>query len=297
MGDKPQDPGVFGPMLLDFWNQRYEASGRDNRPMSKEGARFRHSWAGWCARKIQYSLQQHEGSREFTVPATPPADRWRMEMGTLVHDYWQAALKQLMPAAQLEHVTSHQIGEAISAGHGDAMLELPKFGKVCVELKSRNGYGYKQDIGANKNNEPEGPSWPAKIQGALNAKAEDADWLVVLHISLEAVGPNQMPAPHHGNPYHPLRIIGEWWYDRDEYTPWAERELARAEAIVRLTDEGKPTPRHVPEDMPSGARIVDPAKAQWSKVTDGQVVGTGQLWYGRFCDYCPFQETCIEDGE
>jgi len=297
MTNQPHEPAFFGPLLLDFWNQQYEQSGRDNRPMSVEGARFRHSWAGWCARRIQYEIQNREGTRTFTIPARPPADRWRLEMGTIVHDYWQAALQHALPDATIEHVTQHTLdNDDISAGHGDAVLTHPEFGKICVELKTRNGYGYKTDIGAAKSQVPEGPASTAKRQGALNALAEDADLLVILHISLEAVGPNQLPQPLTGQQYHHRRMTAEWWYTKEEYTEWAEHELKRVSKIIEMTDAGKPAPRSVPELMPPGARIVNPVTSQWKKEVDGIVVGTDVLWHGRYCDYCPFQEACEADG-
>jgi hypothetical protein len=302
MSNEPHSPALFGPLLLEFWEQQRQAAGRDSRPMSVEGARFRHSWAGFCARRIQYEIQNREGMRDFDLPSRAPADNWRLEMGTIVHDYWQAALQAALPDAEIEHITSHKIGDAVTAGHGDAFVaELPKFGKVCIELKSRNGYGYKQDIGANKNNQPEGPSWTAKRQGALNALAEDADVLVILHISLEAISPGQMPQDLKGQDHHPRRITAEWWYTKEEYAPWAENELKRVEKILELTDAGKLAPRHVPELIPPGGRIVNVNTSQWQKegkLEDGtpHVQATGVLWSGRYCDYCPFQVVCHEEG-
>jgi len=296
MSDDPRMPGLFGPLLLDFWNQKYIESGRDNREMSVPDAVFRHSWAGSCARRIQYEMQNYSGEREFDLPVRAPADRWRLEMGTLVHDYWQAALTACLPEATIEHVTSHPIDDAHTAGHGDALINHPQLGRVAVELKTRNGFGYKQDIGANKYEDAEGPSVAAKRQGALNALAEDADWLVILHISLEAVGPNQLPGQHKGDNYSPLRMTAEWWYSKEEYTPWATHELQRVSFIKKIIDNKELAPRHVPELMPSGARIVDVNKSQWYLEENNEVVSIGQLWNGRFCSYCPYVNACMEDG-
>lgn len=296
MNNAPTSTPLFGPMLLDYWNQKYEEAGRDKRPMSIEGARFRHSWAGMCARRIQYEIQRHEDIREFDIAVEPAADRWRMEMGTLVHDYWQAALQHCLPDATIEHVTGFEFDTYSTAGHGDALIRHPKLGTVCVELKTRNGFGYKQDIGANKSLVPEGPSHNAKIQGALNALHEDADLLVILHISLEAIGPNQMP-PDKKDKYNPMRITAEWWYTPEEYEPWARHELLRAKHIVEMTDKNVLAPRSVPEIMPKGARIVDPVKSEWILFDDDNVaVQRGLLWNQRYCTYCKFQDVCLSDG-
>ncbi len=300
MNNEPNPHPVIGPALLQFWEDKYIEGGHDHREMSIKGASFRHSWAGWCARKIEYALREYRGE-EFETEAIAMADRWRMEMGTIVHDYWQAAIQHVFPDAEIEHITKLNLQEGaddlFSAGHGDCLIHSEQFGKIAIELKSRNGFGYKMDIG-NKGSDPEGPASSAIRQGALNAMAVDADHLVVLHLSLESVSPGMLPQPHKGNKFSPMRMTAEWWYPKEEYMKFAEHELARASAIVGIVNAGaNHAPRSTP-DMPAGARIVDPMKSKWElwDHKTGLMTQTGQLWNGKFCDYCQYRDKCLEEG-
>ena len=297
MGKAPHQHPIFGPALLSFWDEQYYKQGKDKKPMSVEGARFRHSWAGWCARKIEYSIRQAEGE-EFDTPAIPVADRWRMEVGTIVHDYWQAAIQHVFPNAEIEHKTSFSDSAEkglMTAGHGDCLITDPKLGKIAVELKSRNGFGYKADVGW-KGTDPQGPAESAVRQGALNAHYEDADILVIVHVSLEAMAAWALPGDQKGNNYSPMRMTAEWWYPREEYEPIALHELQRIEAIIGMVDKKAHAPRSMPE-LPAGARITDIEKSQWTLEVDGQITETGQIWGGKACpDYCQFFKECQQDG-
>jgi hypothetical protein len=290
----PSTTPVFGPALIEYWEKIHKEG--DNKPMAIEGAVFRHSWAGWCARKIEYSMREHQGEG-FEAEAIAPADRWRMEMGTIVHDYWQRALQVVFPDSTIETKVGIPLDahDKVSAGHADAIVTSPTYGRVMVELKSRNGFGYKMDIG-NKGSEPAGPASSAIRQGALNARAAKCDYLVVLHLSLEAVAPGQLPAPHKGQKYSPLRMSAEWWYTKDEIDMLATHEMKRVDHIYAAVESGVRAPRSTP-DIPLGGRIVDPMKSAWQVLNaDGLVVQSGQLWNGRFCDYCKFRDVCIEEG-
>ena len=132
--------------------------------------------------------------------------------------------------------------------------------------------------------------YTAVVQASLNALAHDADTAVVIYlpmgsVSRSAIQKAKLPA-----------LVQEgvtWTYSREEYTPIAERELARMERIVDLVlGDGTLAPRAVghPEnnEIPHDAEIVDPDTGKWQ--SEG---GAGTWWR---CSYCSMREACIEAG-
>lgn len=284
-GEPPvKDPSI-GPLLAAAWADAFvdtEAHPVDL-PMSHESARIRFSWAGSCSRQIGYRLTE----AEITEPLSP-ADHWRFGLGHLVHDQMQAVVQAAFPGAEVEVKTSFENGAL--AGHGDVLIpDHNEAGSktISVEIKTINGFGFKKAVGAR--GAAEGPRTSAKLQGALNALAQDADELVILYLSMENLSPREaknIGADEIG------RFCAEWRYPRAEFEPWAEAERERLLQILALVDVGSMPAANIPAEMPMDARIIDPVKGFWQVKENGKVTDAGSTWQ---CGYCPFQTICAKD--
>ena len=74
----------------------------------------------------------------------------------------------------------------------------------------------------------------------MNAVANDCDTLIIGVLSMQAVSIQLAEKVD----YSELdRICGEWHYSRAEFSPWAELEVARAQAIDAFFDENCLPPR------------------------------------------------------
>lgn len=263
--DHPVRSPLFTRVLFDAISEQYEAAG----PKAKASeTTFRHSDAGKCARALAYDVLDVERSDPMDL-----AGQWVTWLGSTLHEYLQGALMATYPGlVECEVRVRH--GD-LTSGHIDAVVQHPMLGKVAYELKTKGSYGFDKAIGLRrkswKQEAPEGPGIGAKIQGALNATAIDADWLVIGVIGLEAVSKGM--ADKIG--FNDLdRICGEWNYPRSEFGPWAEAELARLAELEKFTSVGA---------IPSGSYVGD----------EGQLVTIEKADRQKFpCSYCPHLTTC-----
>ena len=281
---------IMTAKLAEHWMDKYKAAGRDDKPVAIEGTRLRGSWAGMCARRISYYL--------LGVEETDPPDIagfWRMELGTITHDYYQALAQDFFDNAVLQVEAVAAFANGNGSVHTDLLLLDPDTGKrIAVEIKTVGGYKHKASLGLVKTSDPPGPDPQHFLQGAVNALAHDADGVVIVYLAQENVNKGWAADKE----IHPSQKFStEWAFEREEWEPFAKKEEARLKEILRLAEEGTLAPRYVPISMPPGSRVVDPSTSSWEHTLDGEVVAVGSLWNGNFCDYCPFQARCIQDLE
>lgn len=235
---------------------------------------FRHSDAGGCARKLAYAMVEVEQSNPPDI-----AGEWVMWLGTLLHEKLQEALHDRFGSScEIEVRIRHQ---DLSSGHIDAVIDrVPGFGRIAYELKTKGGYGFDKAMGVNRKaystSYPEGPGASAKIQGALNATAVEADWLMIGVIGLEAVSKQLASRIGIGDL---SRIMGEWHYNRATFAPWAENELKRMSEIAALVDA---------DVLPSGSAIGDEFQTEQLNPGDSR-----PSWR---CTYCSYLDRCVSDG-
>lgn len=149
--------------------------------------------------------------------------------------------------------------------------------RIAVEWKTSGAFGFDQAVGLNRKaydrKNPAGPRASAKLQGALNAVALDCDLLVIGMISMEAV--SKQLAEKVGFADHD-RIMGEWHYDKAEFGPWAQAELARMDEIaMQITAGVLPGPVAIGDEME--AITLNPHLYR-------------QPWQ---CSYCSHLDTCL----
>jgi hypothetical protein len=269
------------PRFIGVLVEKWAAEADDDKPTAL-GTPFRHSDAGKCARAISYSAAK--------IPASNPMDLtgvWNTTLGSRIHEWWQEALAERWPDAEIEPKV-RTVG-ADGSGHLDAVIR--EDGRVtCYELKTVGGYGFKSSIGvARKGTPAEGPNTTHLYQAALNAAAVDADETVIGYLSKEAVG---IGIGRSNNLTDLDRIAAEWTFTREQYMPLAEKEAKRIAGILALVDEGTLSRRVVPDEMPPGAEIVDPARSAWTVERDGVTEQTGALWGGQYCGYCKYLDLC-----
>ncbi len=269
----PDDEPRFVQALAEHW----QATNDDDKPTAL-GTRVRHSDAGKCARAIAYTAAG--------IPKSDPMDLtgvWNVNLGTMIHEAWQAALLTKYPDAEIEPKVGHQDLDA--SGHLDAVIRTG--GRTIVyELKSIGGYGFKAAVGRARRGTPaEGPKIEHRLQAALSGLALDADEIVIGYLAKECISVGQ------GRDMDDLaRFAAEWTFDRETYRPWAVAEKDRLNGILRLLDGGELAARKFPAGLlPAGAEIVDPATGRWEVRRDDAVADTGTFWA---CGYCNFRTVC-----
>lgn len=272
----------------------------DQRPMSVEGADFRHSDAAGCARARSYAIQHIPQSNP---PA--PIDLWNMHLGTVIGEFLARAAAETMPGALAEVRCSHTIEREgaptlVTAGHADVFApEDPEYGRLCVEFKSQGGFAFKKHAGIQGT--AEGPAWGAIVQGALCATAPEvnADAMMVVDVAKELTS---VPvADGYGiDEDDPARGFAGWIFDRDYCEQVTQRELTRVRRIHEHLEAGQLVPRQIDDpEIPAAARITDPSTGTWQvRTVDGQVTQVGTYWNnGAGCTaYCSYRDLCIADG-
>lgn len=265
------------PRFVQALAEQWAATNDDDKPTAL-GTRVRHSDAGKCARAIAYTAAG--------VPKSDPMDLtgvWNVNLGTVIHEAWQAALAAKYPGAEIEPKVGHDDLDA--SGHLDAVIRHD--GKlIAYELKTIGGYGFKAAIGKARRGTPaEGPKLEHRLQAALNGIARDADEIVIGYLAKECISVGQ------GRDMDDLaRFAAEWTFDRETYRPWAVAEKDRLNGILRLLDGGELAARKFPAGLlPAGAEIVDPSTGRWEVRRDDQVADTGTFWA---CAYCNFRTVC-----
>ena len=243
-----------------------------NRGNPHEGtdAKVHNSWAGWCEKKIAYSVQGSE-EEDFTSNAL-----WNFFLGSQAHDFLQQAARNLWDAeCEVHHIEENR------SGHLDIGIVVPR-SRLAIELKTTNGTAFKLAV------EGEGPKREHKLQAFLNARDYDADFAVVAYLAKESLSP-RYANPLFGKDHDPSRrFYAEWHFPRREYEALAQFEHHRLTWIANNLESAQ---RFVP-GMPVGAAI-NPKKGRWT-LTLNDVTQTGRVWQ---CDYCQHRPICEKDYE
>lgn len=279
-GWAPDAEPRFAQVLVEKWARRNEQAGPKARASAT--ARFRHSDAAGCARKLAFAA--------LDLPPSDPMDLtgvWNTSLGTEIHELWQSAVAELWPDAELEPKVTTIDGQG--AGHIDAVVTVDGR-RVAIELKTIGGFGFKNAVGAARKGTPaEGPKHEHVVQAALNGLAVDADEVVVVYLAKECLS---VTAADRFGVDELGRFLAEWSIDRDTYEPIAQAEVTRVQGILGLLDDGTLPARKIPSpEVPSGAEIVDPSTGRWElRDRDGQLVDTGSYWA---CNgYCSHASRC-----
>ena len=252
---------LFLPRIVEYWEQDREA------PSNPEGTRWRGSQAASCARQIAYA------TAEILAPAM---ERWAGKDSSLnIIEEWETPLG--------EH----------GYGHADMLIETGEGQRILLELKTINGFGYKQSV-----ENSQGPRWSAVVQGSMYAHAAKADLLVIGYLAMELISPGRAAAKGIDEIG---RFASEWHYTKEEFTPWAEAEVARLEGITsEIHDKGVAAhdiPRrfsHYDPDIPFGAEVTAPSSGKWMlRNEENAVIDSGSTW---MCNYCRFQKLCVKDN-
>lgn len=275
---------LFLPRIVEYWEQDREA------PSNPEGTRWRGSQAASCARQVAYATA---GSEETNPPGL--ADKWRMGLGSTVHEIMAPAMERWAgkdSSLKIIEEWETPLGEH-GYGHADMLIETAEGQRILFELKTINGFGYKQSV-----ENGEGPRWSAILQGSMYAHAAEADLLVIGYLAMELISPGRAAAKGIDEVG---RFASEWHYTKDQFTPWAEAEIARLEGITSAVhDDGVPAheiPRrfsHYDPDIPFGAEITAPSNGKWMlRNEENAVIDSGTAWQ---CRYCRFQNLCVKDN-
>lgn len=300
-GNPPDSSPRFVTALADRWYKDYVDGGNEDRSFAVPGTRWRASWAAGCARKVAYSIDHADARRQgdddrvvLTKPSNPPtvADLWRMNLGTMVHTALEEIFPAAFPGADIELAVDLR-PEVDGSATSDIVVRQPDGKVIVVELKTKNGFGYKLAT-TNFKGPPDGPSYNHKVQAAVLAHALGADELVVGYLAMECISPGLADGMGLGDVG---RFAAEWTYPKEVFTPWALQEHKRVGRIISVVDSDGPSevPRAVDDDeVPREARIVDPSKGAWEvRDADGVVTQVGRTW---FCSYCSYQDRCCVDG-
>lgn len=280
----------FGPLLAQKWERHHKANPL---PRAHPDARFRHSDAGNCARALGYAA--------IDLPESNPMDLagfWVVELGHMIHRAWQEALQETYPDAEIEV----KVHEGRRAGHIDAVVRIPRNPDqarpywapeeghppyvIAIEGKSVGGYAYQLAVGAR--GLPEGPKDAHVVQAALHGRAVDADEIVVVYWSRDAISIQQAERKPQVAGF--TRITAEWTFQRDDYEPIAAAEVARVDSILQLVDEGTLPARKIP-GLPTRSIVVRPSEGVWVQYdAEGRATGkSGSAWQ---CAYCRHQQLC-----
>lgn len=241
---------------------------------------------------------------EAWAPTNPPgvADSYRMGLGTMVHEGLEPAIADAFDGMALEQkidlrpeIDGTAIADVVHVQKDRISERTGKPWVTVVSIKTMNGFGFKMAATTDKG-PPEGPRHGARLQVALEALKLDADEIVIGVLSLEAISVGQ--AAKYNWDDDRRRFAAEWTYQRDEFEPWAVRELRRANKVLEMLDAGELAPRAIDDpEIPAAARIVNPVHnagyGQWVVEQDGDIVQTGTTWW---CGYCWQRDRCVADG-
>ena len=269
------DTPVLNPLLTDALVTKIHLANEE--AGQKETAfktSFRHSDAGACGRKLAYSMLGYER----TDPPDLPGE-WVMYLGTLIHEKLQDSLHDRFGSScEVEVKVRH---DDLSSGHIDAVIShVPDIGTIAYELKTKGGYGFDKSIGINRKayklEYPAGPGTGAKIQGALNASAVNADLLVIGVIGLEAISKQLAERVGWGEL---ARFCAEWHYPQTEYLPWAKDELERMRFIQdAVNNDAYPARIAIGDEGEEIALNPNDSRPNWR------------------CVYCSYRTRCENDG-
>lgn len=288
-GDAPVSDPLIGPAIAKWWLDQHD---QEERSRALPELPFRFSSAASCTRQLAY---QFTGTPETNPP--DEADTWRMNLGSLAHDWIAPALADRFPDAEIStEVLCDGRPHIDGSGHADALVVFPNGKRVVVEAKTVNGFGFKM-MATHFKGAPEGPRAAHIAQGALYARALEADELRIAYLSLELVSPQL--SRYADDPVFG-RFCAEWAYTPAEFMPIAEREDRRVRFVLdRLDgrtggDAAKAVARFIDDDRFGTVEVRNPKKGAWEHhAPDGTLLGAGEKWN---CGYCRFQDRCVADG-
>lgn len=267
----------FGHVLAVKWAELREAEGP--KPRARPTARFRHSDANGCARMIAYAALDLPPSDKMDL-----AGAWITELGTRLHEQWQRELAELYGHAVKIEVT---VGEDPLAGHVDAVVTTATR-RIAIECKSVGGYAFQLAVGAR--GAAEGPRQSAVVQAALNAYYLKADEAVVIYWARDAISVQMAERKKISNVG---RFVAEWTMTPEVFTPIAEAEIARVEAIIEMLDQGQLPARKIPE-LGTHKVIIRPSDGSWVETDkEGRTTNAGTFFA---CGYCRYQKLCADTG-
>lgn len=240
----------------------------------------RYSDAGKCARAI---------GLESILPRPPITDvagEFRMWIGTLLHEHVQAAIVAAY-GGQVECATS--LGTAhcgcsnrLASGHADwcGIVAGTDLGRICYELKTEGAYGFDKAIGINRKrydrSYPHGPRSSAKLQGAINAVANDCDTLIIGVLVMDAISVQLAEKVGLGNLD---RICAEWHYKRSEFDQWAKLALDRFTYVdATLANGNLPAREAIGDEMETVVLNPEADRQPWQ------------------CAYCRVRDACVKLG-
>lgn len=301
VGHPPVSDPTIGPRLANEWFERRTHD--DNLPRAiPDAGPFRGSDAGKCNRQLWYRLMEYEKTEPFTV-----ADHWRMDLGSMVHEALQESIEQATPGAINElELDLNSIGipgsmhmdilnpvdEIVETGPQDEVLDETVY--EAVEIKTVNGWGYKQMATNYSKAGPKGPRESHIMQACIGAAAAEAEGYRVtgarvVYLSMELVSPELAASIGLGG--EEARFTAEWFYPIEQCRQIAQREASRFNSVLRMINAGE---LWVNGFIPQSAievdmlKVVNPASGAGVTV-DGQ---GGKTW---MCGYCPYQTQCIND--
>lgn len=299
----PDRPLEVGKTLFEGWIQTVDS---DERRAKAADTLMRASMAGKCTRQLFYFIGNEEADE------ATPADRWRMALGTMVHDKIEADMVPML----LERASDYGWAEVTTepsfdltdkgvscSGHGDLLVVEVDGKRGVVEIKTVNGYKFKTRA-FNWDGGPHGPETYHLRQVGLAAEAFDVDWAALLYISMELMSPKELRSSEKSLGIKMEdwdKFMAEWVFDRDTMQPLIDDEMRRMRVVTEAHDAGLPAskiPRVAVVDGPDlGGMLVsitDPETGAWERTsTEGGTIDVGSTWV---CRYCPFQRKCLEDG-
>ena len=288
-GVPPTGYPIFVKAVAESWYQQYQDKGEHMRATAVAGLPYRASFTAFrCDRQLAY------GMANTPRPIPNIADAYRMSLGTLVHAGLEDAMTNAFPSAKFEvQVDLRNIGVEGSA-HAD-IVTYHDDGSVdaVVEFKTVNGFGFKS-MATDFKGPAQGPRSGHVLQAALSALSLNADRVVVAYLAMENLSPSMKSYV----PGDLGRFAAEWHYTRDEYEALAYREIDRiihVSKLMGIEDFTVPTAIH-DDSIPYGAFISDPSRGQWIRLNALEptiIEDTGKVW---FCDYCDWQEQCVQDN-
>jgi hypothetical protein len=282
--------------LLDAWFDKIMEKEKD-RVRSSTAPFFASDGAG-CARKTAYDYLDRILTEPSLVPASPGksnppslADHWTFNLGNLVHDEIQGVGGELGYDNEVRAVLAGLDGEDLVSTRIDMLRVLAA---VAVELKSKNGYGFKM-MATTFRGDPQGPNYGHVVQLALSIRALRSRGAVInkgvlIYLSLEKLSPDM--AKDFANDER-SRVAAQWSFGIEELDELADKVLDWLGRIKKLLDEGALPPRvFLDADIPKTAFIVDPTKGTWEVRSGDEVVRKGKTW---MCGYCDWRDQCKAD--
>lgn len=272
-GLPPDDTNEYVTVLVD------ELAKQPRKPQVSDTL-TRHSSAASCLFRVALLA-------EGVTPAPMDAAGYHVtHIGTLIHEAWQAALErkygdlvEFEVASTIEDLTSGSCDAVIRADYTDDVHVL--------ELKTEGEFGF--DMIAGLKGQPPSPKPTHMTQLALNVVGLDADkgTLVYMRRSSHSVnGARRFKLDEVS------RFGMQFTFDRADLEPWADEWLTMLRFVRDNPTEA--VGRHVPREMPKGARL-NPETGTWTLVDGDDIVDTGEYWAkGAGCrDYCPVNGECV----